>query len=127
MSAPARMHPDDLERLAELVADRLAARLDGAGRAPAELVTAAHVAQRFGVCAEWVRGHADELGAIRLGDGPRPRLRFDVATVAKRLAACSQSEGSQAPDPAPRRRSPLRARPASASGRPLLPVDGLDE
>ena len=128
MSAPARMHPADLELLADLVAERLAARLDArSGSAPAELVSAADVARRFGVSAEWVRDHADELRVVRLGDGPRPRLRFDVAKVADRLAACSPSEGSETPDPAPRRRSPLRARPATASERPLLPVEGLDE
>jgi ATP-dependent exoDNAse (exonuclease V) alpha subunit len=32
-----------------------------------------------------VYAHADELGAIRLGDGPRPRLRFDPAAVTQRL------------------------------------------
>jgi hypothetical protein len=31
--------------------------------------------------------HADELGAIRLGAGPRRRLRFDPAVVRERWAS----------------------------------------
>src|SRR4051812_34810875 len=104
------MHREDLELLAELVADRLAARLERASAPPAELVDAVVVARRFDVSPEWVRDHAGELGVIRLGDGPRPRLRFDVAKVAAALAARSRGEGSEPPDPAARRRSPLRGR-----------------
>lgn len=37
---------------------------------------AAGVAQRLGVTREWVYEHADELGAVRIGSGCRPRLRF---------------------------------------------------
>ncbi len=37
---------------------------------------AAEVSRRLGVTREWVYGHASELGAVRIGQGPRPRLRF---------------------------------------------------
>ena len=33
------------------------------------------------VSEEWVREHAAELGAIRVGDGPKGALRFDAARV----------------------------------------------
>jgi hypothetical protein len=33
------------------------------------------------VSEEWVREHAAELGAIRVGDGPKGVLRFDAARV----------------------------------------------
>jgi hypothetical protein len=79
-----RLHPDDLARLADLVADALAARSAAFGTTP-RLVDAATVAQRFGVTAQWVRENAEQLGAVRLGDGPRPRLRFDLARVADTL------------------------------------------
>ena len=49
------------------------------------LLTASEVAVAFNVTRGWVYAHADELGAIRLGDGPRPRLRFDPAVVTQRL------------------------------------------
>ena len=62
------------------VARRVASRLGRAALWP-ELLTAAQVASRFGVARSWVYAHAHELGAIRLGNGPRPRLRFDPAIV----------------------------------------------
>ena len=85
-----RLHPDDLERLAELVADRLAERLDGAQALGPTWLTAAEVAARFRVDRAWVYQHADELGARRLGErgeGRRPRLRFDPQAVADRLGS----------------------------------------
>ena len=123
MSTP-RLHPADLERLAALVADHLADRLEqpAAARPAPAMLTAAQVAERFGITPEWVRDHADELGAVRLGDGPRPRLRFDVAEVAAALTAHERRKGSQAADrPRPRRKSPDH-RQVTASGCPLLPI-----
>ena len=49
------------------------------------LLTAAEVAQRFGVNRGWVYAHAGDLGVVRLGAGPRAPLRFDPATVAAYL------------------------------------------
>lgn len=37
---------------------------------------AAELAKQLGVSRECVYEHADELGARRIGNGPRPRLRF---------------------------------------------------
>jgi len=51
------------------------------------LLTASEVALAFNVTRGWVYAHADELGAIRLGDGPRPRLRFEPAVVTRALRA----------------------------------------
>jgi hypothetical protein len=62
--------------------EREVARLTGPGGG---LMTASEVAVAFHVTRGWVYAHADELGAIRLGDGPRPRLRFDPAVVTQRL------------------------------------------
>lgn len=47
----------------------------------AGLWTARQVADRYAVTRDFVYAHANELGGIRLGAGPRPRLRFDPATV----------------------------------------------
>ena len=49
------------------------------------LLTARQVAARFNVERSWVYAHADELGVIRLGQGPRPRMRFDPAVLAQHL------------------------------------------
>jgi hypothetical protein len=66
------------------------------------LLTAAEVATRFSVDRSWVYAHARELGVVRIGDGPRPRLRFDPAVISQQQL-------------------PL-ARLAEASERGLLPV-----
>lgn len=64
------------------------------------LLTAAEVAQRFGVGRDWIYGNADFLGALHLPSptGQRPRLRFDPNTVAEALAD---------PVPAPLPKKPL--------------------
>ncbi|MGZ6564909.1 MAG: hypothetical protein ACXVH3_36675 [Solirubrobacteraceae bacterium] len=49
------------------------------------LLTVAAVSQEFGVSTDWVYANAGRLGAIRLGSGPRARLRFDRATIADRI------------------------------------------
>ena len=41
-------------------------------------LSAAEVARRLRVRREWVYEHAAELGAVRIGEGPRPRLRFPL-------------------------------------------------
>lgn len=50
-----------------------------------ELLTVSDVAARYRVRPSWVYAHQRELGAIRLGDGPKARLRFDGQTVAAAL------------------------------------------
>ena len=42
---------------------------------------AQEVAERLGVSREWVYEHADELGARRIGNGRRPRLRFPAHSL----------------------------------------------
>lgn len=50
------------------------------------LWTARQVAHYYAVNRGFVYAHATELGGIRLGAGPNPRLRFDPATVRERWA-----------------------------------------
>jgi hypothetical protein len=80
------------------------------GRSDGALLTARQVATRFNVDRSWVYAHADELGVVRLGQGPRPRLRFDPAVVAQRVVAARGR--SLTPEPS----TPLRA------GASLLPI-----
>jgi hypothetical protein len=53
---------------------------------PDGLWTARQVADHYAVTRDFVYAHANELGGIRLGAGPRPRLRFDPATLRERWA-----------------------------------------
>jgi hypothetical protein len=78
------------QRVVELLRDDAAI----ASAAP-ELLTAAEVARRYRVDRSWVYSHATELGALRLGDGRKPRLRFDPQRVRQALDARSPSEGSR--------------------------------
>lgn len=82
-----RLHPDTVERIALRVAVLLSRRLSQPGPPPSEpqLLTASEVSQRYRVHRGWVYEHAEELGAIPIGEGKRPRLRFDAAQVARRL------------------------------------------
>lgn len=101
--------------------------LKNAGVAAESLVDAAVVASHLGVSRDYVYEHALELGAVRLGAGPRARLRFRLADVDARLTACSTGRGSEAAsdrmvEPKGRR----RARSGSGSGVELLPIRGRD-
>jgi len=46
---------------------------------------AARLAAELGVTRSWVYEHRDELGAVRLGTGTKPRLRFDLNTARRAL------------------------------------------
>lgn len=114
----------DIERIAAALARHLAEHATTATEEGVRLVDAATVARRLGVTRNWVYAHADQLGAMRLGDG-RGRLRFDLATLP--LLAASDEK----PAPQPRRCTPgrrRRARPAAApAGRPVRLIPYLVE
>jgi hypothetical protein len=119
---------DALDRLADLVADRLAARLGGLTPGPDRpepMVDAAEIARLHGKTRSWVYEHAGELGAVRLGSGPRPRLAFSPARVAERLERVDKPATAPLPEAPPRRRRRQRAG-RTASGAPLLHVRSLD-
>lgn len=94
--------PESIETLARRLAELLAS---AEAQQPRErLISAAEVAQRWGVSRRWVYGHAEELGAHRLGAGRRPRLRFDPEVVAERLGELAGRDGGNA-----RRSEPMRS------------------
>jgi hypothetical protein len=78
-----RLEADEIEAIAERVAERLAER----ERPPANigLATAAQVAKLFGVTTSWVYANKTRLGAVKLGAGPKARLRFDLERVEQEL------------------------------------------
>lgn len=66
---------------AERIAQRVAELLGEQAREQAPLLDTPAVARLLGVSEEWVREHAAELGAMRVGDGPRGALRFESTRV----------------------------------------------
>jgi hypothetical protein len=89
------------DRVAQRLGPRLADIIEPGGPstvAPTEetgspdgLWTARHVAAHYRVDVRFVYQHADELGCVRLGGGPRPRLRFDPRAVRQRWPAVGEA------------------------------------
>jgi hypothetical protein len=94
-------------RIAELLAHQLTSQPATTPSLPGRLLSAAEVSTWWGISRDWVYQHAQELGAVRIGDGERPRLRFDPDRVAERLQRPPTSPPPTAPQPRQRaRRSP---------------------
>jgi hypothetical protein len=99
----------------DAVARRVAELMRGDGeRLSGRLVDAATLAAELGVGRSWVYEHSDELGAVRLGGGTRPRLRFDIVAVRAAVAGermkAPRSSVSRGAYPAPRGAYPARKR-----------------
>jgi hypothetical protein len=102
VSVPGALTPEQLEQLAHRVADIVAERLQASDHA--RVVDAQGLANVLGVSPDWVRAHADELGARRLGDGPRGRLRFDLDHAVELFHAGATKPRARVPASPPRRR-----------------------
>ena len=63
----------------EAIARRVVGLLEKRGLQNRELIDAAELARRFGIERAWVYSHAIELGAVKLGDGTKPRLRHGLS------------------------------------------------
>jgi hypothetical protein len=93
----------DVERVARRTVELLAESAQGGhGRT---VVDAAYIAERFGVERAWLYQHKLELGAIPMGRGSRPRLRFELTRVE---AFCHELSATRFPSP--RRRGRRRKR-----------------
>jgi hypothetical protein len=104
----------------EAVASRVVELLRGENRVrDADLVDAATLARTLNVERDWVYAHARELCAVRLGDGPKARLRFDPARARATLAAAKRDEQPPPDKPLRRSRGRPRRQPAAA-GVPLI-------
>jgi len=105
------LDPESVEAVARRVAELLT------GDSATGLVDAAELARLMGVSRDHVYRHAAALGAVRLGTGPRARLRFDPMT------ARSAGEGSVAGEvPAPSAKPRGRSRPPNGHNPELLPI-----
>lgn len=94
---------------------------------PQSLVDASVLADFLGVSRAFVYEHAAELGAIPLGAGKRPRLRFSLDGALDRLTACSTGRGSTVAvdrmvEPNARTRHRRRAGSGTGSGAQLLEI-----
>lgn len=88
---------EDLDAIAARVARLIGAtRPSGGG-----LLNARELASELRVSVDYVYAHAIDLGAMHLGDGPKARLRFDVATAREAMRARKQP-----PSPSPAARRP---------------------
>ena len=94
------LSPDDVEA----VARRTVELLRGERPMTFSLVDARQLADLLGVHPSFVYAHATELGAMRLGNGRKARIRFDVDRAREALDAR-------------RRRPPARPRKTGADGR----------
>ena len=120
-SARIKLDPPTVEAIARRVVEILEQR----GLQSRELVDAAELARRFGIERSWVYSHAIELGAVKLGSGPKPRLRFDPQIAARVL----RKAGEQATADPPARSGKRADRPSAGggSGVRLLPIRGEGE
>jgi hypothetical protein len=94
-------------QLVDAIARRVVELLEGArvrtgaadtgGDPEGGCLTVSQIAARYRVSRSWVYAHQRELGAMRLGQGPRARLRFDPKLVAEAITAFDGSE--RAPEP----------------------------
>jgi hypothetical protein len=98
--------------------------LERAAHAEDELVDVAEMARRTGRSRDWLYDHADELGAIRLGSGPKAAINFNPAitreryrtlAVGKRQRSRARSSAEPTPQAAGEGR---RGRAATDSGEP---------
>jgi hypothetical protein len=92
----------------EQIALRLADVLEEREAMPA-IVTAKELAAYLGVSRDVVYDNAEQLGAIRLGDGPKAHLRFPLDPSA--LRRWQARSASSPPPTAKRKRRKGRARP----------------
>ena len=97
------------DRLSDAIVERVveAIRAEGLipqGRTTMSWLDTKEVAERLGVELEWGYEHAEELGASRIGTGPRPRLRFPAHILDSRSGKPTSPEAAS--EPAKRRSGP---------------------
>jgi hypothetical protein len=103
---------EQVEQIAERVAELLSANATPAQAGG--LVDAQTVADALGMSRDTVYEHAAELGGRRIGDGERPRWRFDL----------EQARNAWQPAGEPTRTRPRRRQSLNGNARHLLPVHG---
>jgi len=81
---------DDIDAIAERAARRVVQLLQRPGAGAYQLLDPKALAVALNVSIDYVYAHAADLGAMRLGDGPKARLRFDLQTAQIAMRARKQ-------------------------------------
>ena len=113
-----KLDPQTIEAIARRVVELLEKR----GLQSRELVDAAELARRLGIERSWVYSHAIELGAVKLGGGTKPRLRFDPDVTARVLRKVGEAPAANPPARSGKRvGQPPRAEKAAVRLLPIAP------
>ena len=112
-----RLVAEIVDRLSDAIVERVVEAIRAEGLIPQRHASmswldAKAVAELLGVDRDWVYEHAAELGASRIGSGPRPRLRFPPDIL--------ERQGGRRPSPEPADRPP-KPRPKTSG---LIPIRG---
>ena len=78
--------PGDVEAIAEATARKLV-EIVASPPTTFGLVGARELAEGLGVSLDYIYAHSRELGAMRLGSGPKARIRFDLDRARAALEA----------------------------------------
>jgi hypothetical protein len=118
VSVSVRLTDGEIQQIAERLVELLPRHVSGEG-----LIDAAEVGRRLGISRSTVYEKAEELGAVRIGQGRRARLRFDPQRVVTQLAA--RNGALVSPALGARRAVASRRRKRRAlDGAGLLPIRG---
>ena len=93
------MNPAFVDAIARRVLELGSDRAIGQAAGGCALLTVAEVAAQLNVSQSWVYAHKRDLGAIRLGTGPKARLRFGARAVLSDLNGRETSVRSAASGP----------------------------
>jgi hypothetical protein len=118
-SARIKLDPQAIEAIAQRVVELL----ERQGLQRRELVDAAELARRLGIERSWVYSHAIELGAVKLGGGAKPRLRFDPEVAARVLRRVGNGPTA---DPPPARVSGRASRRGRRDGWSCFRFEGRE-
>jgi hypothetical protein len=81
---------EDIDVIAERAAHRVVQLLAPPGPGAYQLLDPKELARALNVSLDYVYAHAADLGAMRLGDGPKARLRFDLQTAQRAIRTRKQ-------------------------------------
>ncbi len=87
---------DDIDAIAERAAMRVVQLLGPPRAVAGQLVDPKELAGTLKVSVDYVYAHAVDLGVMRLGDGPKARLRFDLQTAQTAMRARKQPPSTTA-------------------------------
>ena len=114
------LHPDLVDAVARRFLELVRQEANATGADPPDLLTVAEVAARLKMSPKWVYAHQRRLGVIKLGDGPKARLRFDPRAVEELRQTDAEPDLKAPPPERPPRVKRSRRRLVS---RPLPAVD----